>query len=716
LRDYFRPNERELVHNMAESEELKDAGNGNSLAIAKQALREKAERDLCNFLESSSSLDFTLATHPRITVLIILWNQAELTLTCLKALCKEDNEAMEVLVLDNASTDKTSELLSRISGIRVIKNEENVGFLRAVNQGASMANGRYLLLLNNDAVIRPGSLSRAIELIDNSPDIGAVGGRIILPDGLLQEAGSIVWNDGSCLGYARGQLPETNEVMFRRDVDYCSGVFLLTRRDLFMEMGGFDEAYAPAYFEETDYCFRLWERGMRVVYDPDVAVDHFEFGSSGTSDKAKAQMKINLQIFSGKHSIALKNRFSCSSANILRARMRDNFKGRVLFLDDRVPLRNLGAGYPRSRLILNEMHNNGWFVTFFPLCHIDDDWQETYRVIPTGIEVMRGIGFQHLESFLTERKGYYDVIMVSRPTNIPLVNAIYKRRPRIFAGTHIIYDAEAVRAVREIAKMRLAKDPPDEQQIEEMISEEMQLACIADRIVTVSADEASFFSRNGYKDIFVLGHAVEATPTPAIFNERNGMLFVGQLTNDNTPNVDSIIWFVNQILPHIRSRIGPEFKLYVVGRNGAPSINAINDENVSIIGPVDDLIPWYNKCRIFIAPTRYAAGIPHKIHEAAGYGVPVVSTPILARQLGWENEDQLLIGSDPDSFAEQCVRLYTDETLWLHIRDNALTKIRNEHSHEVFRRTLNSILTFDGKRSRIPLKGFYRWAKLALSS
>lgn len=697
-RDAIRPTEGKSVHGITESEGVSQASTAHNLARAKRALREKTETDLRDFLESGGQLRFTAAECPRITVLIILWNQADLTLACLKALAEEDDGELEILVVDNASTDKTSELLARISGIRVINNEENVGFLRAVNQGASVAAGEYLLLLNNDAVIRPGSMCRASRLMAASHDIGAVGARIILPNGLLQEAGSIVWNDGTCLGYAREQLPEANEVMFRRDVDYCSGVFLLTRRDLFMEMGGFDEVFVPAYYEETDYCFRLWERGMRVVYDPDVVVDHFEFGSSGTSDRAIAQMKKNHQVLLKKHAIPLANRFLRSPANILKARMRDTCKGRVLFLDDRVPLRNLGSGYPRARLIINEMHENGWFVTFYPMYHMYDDWAETYQNIPREIEVIQGFGPERLESFLEERTGYYDVILVSRPINIPCVSEIYKRRPKLFTGAHIIYDAEAVWAARDVERMRLTGNPPDENQIRELIDTEVDLACIADRIVTVSADEASYFSRNGYGDVAILGHAVQASPTPGTFHERKDMLFVGQLTDEESPNVDSIIWFVRHVLPLIRSRIGPDFTLYLVGRNGSPSINALNDENVSIVGPVDDVTPWYDKCRIFVAPTRYAAGIPHKVHEAAGYGIPVVATPLLARQLGWENEEQLLVGNDAKTFAEQCVRLYTNETVWCHLRESALHKLGSENSPEAFRHALDTLLSFDGEK------------------
>ena len=108
----------------------------------------------------------------------------------------------------------------------------------------------------------------------------------MLPDGTLQEAGSIIWNDGTCTGFGRGREIADPEVMFRRDVDFCSAAFLLTHRWLFEYVGPFDEAYAPAYYEEVDYCVRLWRAGYRVVYDPDILVLHYEFGSSSSSAEA----------------------------------------------------------------------------------------------------------------------------------------------------------------------------------------------------------------------------------------------------------------------------------------------------------------------------------------------------------------------------------------------------------------------------------------------
>ena len=216
----------------------------------------------------------------------MLFNRAELTFACLRSLAENYSERMEVIIVDNNSHDETPLLLDRLIGARIIRNDENLNFLLAVNQAAAQARGEYLLLLNNDAQVMPGTLRAALNAAKDAKDIGAVGGRLILLDGTLQEAGSIIWRDGSCLGYGRGDNPFAPMYMFRRDVDYCSGAFLLTRRSTWEELGGFDERFKPAYYEETDYCSRLWERNLRVVYEPNSVLLHYEFASSASAKQA----------------------------------------------------------------------------------------------------------------------------------------------------------------------------------------------------------------------------------------------------------------------------------------------------------------------------------------------------------------------------------------------------------------------------------------------
>ena len=230
------------------------------------------------------------ATTPVVSVVMVLFNRAELTLACLESIVATTaGLEVEVVLVDNASSDRTPALLERIDGASTVRWRRNEGYVAGCNAGARAARGEYILLLNSDTELLPGTLESAVRSIRGDDRIGAVGARLVLPDGTLQEAGSIIWNDGSCRGYGRGDNPEAPPYAFTRDVDFCSAAFLLTRRSLFEALGGFDDAYAPAYYEDADYCVRVWESGHRVVYEPRAIVRHFEFASSASPAAARRQ-------------------------------------------------------------------------------------------------------------------------------------------------------------------------------------------------------------------------------------------------------------------------------------------------------------------------------------------------------------------------------------------------------------------------------------------
>lgn len=673
------------------------------LSQVKDRFRHTARRELELFLMQGDRLERQTVSAPLLSILLVVYNQAELTFACLRSLLKEVEDRAEILVVDNASTDDTPALLKRISGIRVIRNETNIGFIRAVNQGVPAARGKFVLLLNNDTRVHKGSLARALSVIESDPQIGAVGARVLQLDGFLQEAGSLVWDNGDCYGYGRGRDAGYDAAMFRRDVDFCSGAFLLTRRDLFLELGGFDERLAPAYFEDADYCLRLWQRGMRVVYDPRVSLDHFEFGSIGSSEAAVAQMATNRSLFLSKHHAELKTHYPPSEHNLLAARARPGHKGRILFIDDMVPLPIYGAGLPRSRSILQIFHHSGYFVTIYPMTPAQEDWDLVYKYLPEEIEVILSGSARRIEAFMEERRGYYDILFVSRPHNAALLNRLHRERPELFQGMFIIYDAEAIWVMRKIEQARAAGRPFPPARISRMVSAEISAAGFADRILVVNEAEASPFSmmfseapRQAGKpppDIHILSHAVAARPTPAAFDTRRDFLFIGRLVEDHSPNVDSVVWFAREIFPHIRSALDPSIRLLVVGLIESRRIRALSSTaGVELIGPVEELEPWYNRARVFVAPTRFSAGIPLKVHEAVSYGLPCVITPLLARQLDWEPECGVLIGRDELEFASRCVQLYTDPAAWEKVRNRGLEMIRANYSYEAFAEKVRQVV------------------------
>jgi O-antigen biosynthesis protein len=355
---------------------------------AKHHLAANAKANLEEFLTSNDRIAFSSSALPDISVLIVLWNQAHLTLRCLRALHHDIKGPLsaEVVLVDNASTDRTQELLVRLDGVQVIRNSENVGFVCATNQAAAVARGRLLLLLNNDAFIRPGALVAAQTTLGRAKDIGVVGGRIILPSGLLQEAGSIVWSDGSTMGYGRGLSPESGEAMFRREVDYVSGAFLMTPRSLWDTLGGFELSYSPGYYEDADYCMRAREIGYRVIYEPCSVIDHYENGSALRQEDAEAATLVNRQRFRDRHKKVLENNhspYAAASLPLLVAREpRARKWHRLLVIDNEVPLPALGSGYPRMRKLLLEALAAGWSVSLFPLHQPGVQWAATRAEIP----------------------------------------------------------------------------------------------------------------------------------------------------------------------------------------------------------------------------------------------------------------------------------------------------------------------------------------------
>ena len=174
--------------------------------------------------------------------------------------------------MDDASSDETPAILDRWSDqdfqIQVLRNPKNSGFVASCNRGAAAANGDVLVFLNNDTLPQPGWLHPLLKTLQDESAAGAVSGKLLYPDGRLQEAGGVVFSDGTACNFGRNEPAGTPLFNFLREVDYGSGALLATWRDLFTDLGGFDTRFEPAYYEDTDYCFAVRSKGYRVYYQP----------------------------------------------------------------------------------------------------------------------------------------------------------------------------------------------------------------------------------------------------------------------------------------------------------------------------------------------------------------------------------------------------------------------------------------------------------------
>jgi O-antigen biosynthesis protein len=652
--------------------------------VSKRAIDRTWERELRSFLRRGGRLRLPHAEQPSLCIVMITHNHAARSLACLRSIAHHAPSDAEVILVDNASSDETSLLLRRLDGARILENDENVGFLRACNQAVTEGSGPFVLLLNNDALLLPGSVEAAVRTLDSSPAVGVTGGRMIALDGTLQEAGSIIWRDGSCRGYGRGNDPNAPEYRFRRDVHFVSGAFLLTRRQLWEQLGGFDEAFVPAYYEDADYCMRARTAGWRVVYEPDAVIVHYEYGSSSPSE-AQAGMRRNQQVFLARHEPLLMEHPSPDPRSEIEARSVRSDRGRVLMIDDRVPLATSGSGTPRAASLLRALVSLGWEVTFYPMLPFAGDWREVYRAVPAEVEVMLGSGRDRLKRFLTDRGGSYERMLVSRAHNMALLNDLLAEDPGVVGDALVVYDAEAIGALRTVCSRQALGDPLSPEEAARLVKDELSVARGAQRVTAVSSEEARAFENSGVREVHLVSHGIDPTPTERPFHLRRSFLFVGRLIEDGSPNVDALVWFLDNVFPLIRERLEEDPpEMVVAGKMSSVALAGRLGPGVQLLGPVEDLTPLYEDARVFVAPHRFAAGAPFKVIEAAGYGVPVVATDLLCSQLGWTAGQELLAApvGDFEAFAANCVRLFRDEQLWFTVRQASLERLAREASVE----------------------------------
>ena len=532
--------------------------------------------------------------------------------------------------------------------------------------------------------VTPQWLSTLLATIERYPQCGAVQGKLIRPDGTLQEAGTIIWRDGSALGYGRDDDPFRPEYSYVREVDYCSAACLLVRAELFHALGGFDERYLPAYYEDVDLCFGVRRLGHRVVFQPQVSVFHYEFGSRSFA-RAEALCRANQPKFAQKWAAELATQLS--HGEVLRARDRRHGP-RVLVMDDQIPAPHLGSGLPRTFKMLELLCELGYVVTFVPLTIRTQHQPATRRLEQIGIEVFSGDDFLP-EDLLRDRAGYYDVVVISRPHN----GAKYLDLAREhFPRARIVYDAEAVFSVREFLRAELEGRGLSEAQKRAMLRQELDIVKSADVVITVSERERDVIvGETGHDQVIVWGHARDVRAPEMPFSKRRDLLFVGGFLQAHPPNTDAVMHFTHDLFPAIQQRL-PDCRFVIVGAEPPEVVRRLASPHIVVAGYVDALEEYYEKCRVFVVPLRFGAGISLKLIEAMSQGIPAVVTTVGATGLGLEDRREALIARDDGEFVDKVVELYEDETLWTAVQRAAQDYVRRQYSSDVMRRRLAEAL------------------------
>jgi GT2 family glycosyltransferase/SAM-dependent methyltransferase len=660
--------------------------------IADQAV---LEARLQQFLSQPSvRLIFPHFEEPLVSIVIPTFNKAEYLYQCLESILIHTDVPYELIVVDDHSRDATRELLEKCEALRVERNAQNLEYVRSCNIGVALAHGRYIMFLNNDVVVTPRWLSLLVDTIERSPECGAVGAKLIRPNGSLQEAGSIVWADGTALGYGRDDDPFKPEYSYLREVDYCSAACLLVRAELVRKRGGFDERYRPAYYEDADLCFGVRRLGYRVLLQPVVTVFHHEFGSR-SFEGARLLIETNHSTFVEKWGENLRKQVPYG--DVLRARDRRPGR-RVLVMDDQIPAPHLGLGLPRTRRLLQFLSELGCVVTFVPLVDATAHQPITAELQQMGIEVFSG-NFSP-EGLLRSRSAYYEVVIISRPHNAARVMSLARQQ---FPNAAIIYDAEAIFCVREFLKAQLEGHRLPEADKQRMLKEELSLMAGADVVTTVSqVDRDIILKERAHNHVMVWEHAPDLAPSSLPCSQRKDLLFVGTVTEAHPPNIDAVLHFAANILPRIRERL-PNCRFIIVGSDPAERVRRLASESVVVTGFVGDLREYYEKCRVFVVPSRFGAGISLKLIEAMGQGIPAVVSAFGASGLELHNGREVLIAKSDEEFADRVVELYENEALWNNVQQASQDFARQHWSPDVMRKKLADIL--DQKEELLARRG-----------
>ncbi len=615
----------------------------------------------------------TSAASPMVSIVIPVYGQHPTTFACLKSIAAEPpRDSFEVVVMDDCSPEPAATALASVLGVRIVRNATNLGFIGNVNAGAQAARGEWLIILNNDTLLRPNAINAMLDTFQQQVNVGLVGAKLLNADGTVQEAGGIVWRDGSAWNWGRGQNREDPRFNFVRDADFCSGAALAIRRDLFLDMGGFDTHYTPAYYEDTDLAFRIRARGLRVLYQPAAEVFHLEGVSHGRDEKSgvKAYQVTNAKKFFERWQATLATHRENAVEPELEAHR--SSVSNILIVEACMITPDQDAGSVRLLNMLKMLKREGHHVSF-----VADNLEYQHKYISLleqlGVEMLHGAFAGSVRKVLQTRGKSLDTIMFCRH----YIASRYVDQVRAFAPhARIIFDTIDLHFVREEREAALRNDAAMFRAAAVTRAKELEVMKHSDLTLVVSEFEQALLAEvlpTAKVDIISLIN--DEAPAPQPFAERKGILFIGGFRHP--PNVDGVTWYITEVLPHVRETL-PDVITTIVGSNMPTSLKALACAGVDIKGFVENTEPLLLNARVSIAPLRFGAGIKGKINEAMKFGIPVVATACAVEGMHLVPDEDVLVSDDPKAFAQAIVRAYTDAALWEKLSHGGL---QNVHRH-----------------------------------
>lgn len=625
-----------------------------------------------------------------LSILIPVHNQLRHTLACIESLVLwPPTRRFEILVGDDASTDGTSEILQDIGHVRVVRNPEAGGFILNCNGTATFAAGRILVLLNNDTIVLPGALDRLVETFDKYPLTGLAGCRLLYPDGWLQEAGSIVWADGSATNVGRTDDPERSAYRYLREVDYCSGAALAIPLALWRQLGGFDTRYRPAYYEDVDLAFRVRAAGYQVLYQPQSVVIHFEGVSHGRKGSAgvKRYQGHNRAVFAERWAVALATRGYDRDA---RWNCRDRTRAtRILVASSATPASGADGGSAYLLGQLRALRELGTRITL--IARRSTREEDVRRIEAMGIECILHAGRIGFALAVLRLARGVDAVMLNRASLARRLAPLLKRT----CNAARIYNTMDLEFLRERRRARLLSDDAMIRASRKTMDVELAIARASNAIIVISEYERTLM-RKLIPDLPVHLVSPDLALSPPVsgeeFSTREGIVFVGNFLH--APNEDAVSFLVEAVVPRLRA-LGVSAPVHIVGAHPPAWLSELSTAGIVVHGQVHELSALLGRMRVAVAPIRFGAGIKFKTIESLWQGLPIVASPCAVEGTGLRDGLHFLRASTADEFARSLKRLYEDEVFWWSLsaagRDHCLALYAPDVGKEQLSRLLASL-------------------------
>jgi GT2 family glycosyltransferase len=622
---------------------------------------------------------FALPTsgRPLVSVIIPIHGKIEYTLACLRSIARHAPEApFEIIVVDDVSPDDSLEQLAQIAGLRLLRNDHNLGFVGTCNAGAMAAHGEFLLILNNDTQVTPNWLDGLLRCFNERDDCGIAGSRLVYPDGRLQEAGGLVFADGSCWTSGRFENRDAPPWRYRREVDYVSGASLMIRRKVFERICGFDERYAPAYYEDTDLAFAARQLGLKVYYEPSSTIIHCEGISAGTDLHAgmKRHQVINQVRFVAKWKEVLRDHPSADMPLPRALRWRRRRRGRILVVDSMTPDPTRDSGSLRLSAILRILDEQGWSVSFMP-----DDGHATEQEIRAlgafGIEVLCRPWVGDLPRWLRSNGSELHAVILCRHTVAgQYASLVRKLAPK----ARLLFDTVDLHFLREQRAAELSGNSSMARQAQASQKSELSLIEQCDVTFVVSQHEQALLHHHlPHANIELLSNIHEVHGCRQPHEARKDFVFIGGF--GHPPNADAVRWIARKILPALRALL-PDARVHILGDVTDAARSELQTPGLELHGRVPDLAPWLDGALASLAPLRFGAGVKGKINMAMSYGVPVIATPLAVEGMHLKQGQDVLLADTAEDFACAARELQHNSELWKRLSAASLDNVKRHFS------------------------------------